>query len=293
MASKLPAFLKLTKPTISLLVIITGATALVMEGSLVDQPVRFILVLLGLFMASGSANAMNQYFERDIDKRMTRTARKRPLANGTLKPGEALVFAVSIGILGVGLFAYAFNLLSAALAGATILFYAFFYTLYLKPRTSWNIVIGGAAGAMGPVIAWAAATGSLALTPWLLFAVIFFWTPPHFWALAYCLKEDYKAVSYPMMPLVAGDDETLRQMLWYTVVTVGITLGLMFVGVGLLYVLLATGLGALFLYYTWHLMRTRQTRDAWGLFGYSIVYLLVLFVALMIDARFLYQPWLT
>jgi len=293
LASKLPAYLKLTKPTISLLVIITGATALVMEGSLVGDPVNFILVLLGLFMASGSANALNQYFERDIDKRMTRTARKRPLANGTLQPRAALIFAVTIGVLGVALFVVVFNWLSAALAAGTILFYAFFYTLYLKPRTSWNIVIGGAAGAMGPLIAWAAATGSLAWTPWLLFAVIFFWTPPHFWALAYCLKEDYKAVSYPMMPLVAGDDHTLWQMMWYTVDTVAITLGLMFVGVGLLYLLLATGLGALFLYYCWHLMKTREKRDAWGLFGYSIVYLLVLFVGLMIDARFPIQPWLT
>jgi protoheme IX farnesyltransferase len=291
LASKLPAFLKLTKPTISLLVIITGATALVMEGSFVSDPLRFTLVLLGLFLASGSANALNQYFERDIDKRMTRTARKRPIANGTLKPSEALVFAVSIGILGVGLFAYAFNLLSAALAAGTILFYAFYYTLYLKPRTPWNIVIGGAAGAMGPLIAWAAAAGTLTMTPWLLFAVIFFWTPPHFWALALCLKEDYKAVRYPMMPLVAGDEETLRQMLWYTVVTVGLTLALFFSGVGLLYLLLAAGLGIGFLYLTWHLAATREKKDAWSLFGYSIVYLLVLFVGLMVDNRFMIQPW--
>jgi protoheme IX farnesyltransferase len=129
------------------------------------------------------------------------------------------------------------------------------------------------------------------MTPWLLFAVIFFWTPPHFWALALCLKEDYKAVRYPMMPLVAGDEETLRQMLWYTIVTVGLTLALFFSGVGLLYLLLAVGLGIGFVYLTWHLAVTREKKDAWSLFGFSIVYLLVLFVGLMVDNRFIIQPW--
>ena len=291
MLFRLREYFKLTKPTISLLVILTGATALVIEGSLVDQPVRFVLVLLGLFLASGSANGLNQYFERDIDKQMSRTARKRPLALGTIQPAEALILAVGVGILGVALFAIVFNWLSALMALGTILFYALFYTLYLKPRTAWNIVIGGAAGAMGPLIAWAAATGSLQIAPWLLFAIIFFWTPPHFWALAWCLKDDYRTVRYPMMPVVAGDDETMRQMMVYAVVTVALSLALVATGAGVVHIVLSLGLGAGFLWKCWLLDRTRERRDGWGLFAYSIVYLLLLFVGLMIDARWSYQPW--
>ena len=170
---KLPELLQLTKPTIMLLVVLTGAAALVLEGGLNRRPLLFAAVLLGLTLAGGSANALNQYFERDIDARMSRTRRKRPLPKGTVTPREALVFAVTIGILSIVLFAAVFNPLSAALAAATILFYGLFYTLYLKPRTHFNIVIGGAAGAMAPVIAWAAATGTLAWTPWILFAIVF------------------------------------------------------------------------------------------------------------------------
>lgn len=291
MLFRLREYLKLTKPTISLLVILTGATALVCEGSLVDQPVRFVLVLLGLFLASGSANGLNQYFERDIDKQMSRTARKRPLALGTITPAEALAFAVGVGVAGVGIFAYFFNALSALMALGTILFYALFYTLYLKPRTAMNIVIGGAAGAMGPLIAWAAATGSLQVAPWLMFAIIFFWTPPHFWALAWCLKDDYRTVRYPMMPVVATDDETMRQMMVYSIVTVVLSLALVATGAGVLYAAIALALGVVFLVKCWQLGQSRERRDGWGLFAYSIVYLLLLFVGLMIDARWSYQPW--
>ncbi|MCB2153682.1 heme o synthase [bacterium] len=290
--SSLRDYLKLTKPTIVLLVLITGATGLVMEGSLVSQPIPFLIVMVALFATAGCANALNQYFEREIDAQMPRTAKKRPLPSGRLKPGQALAFAVGIGILGVALFAIFFNWLSAALALATILFYGLFYTLYLKPRTHLNIVIGGAAGAMGPVIAWAAATDGLHLTPWLLFLVIFFWTPPHFWALAYCLKEEYTKVQYPMLPNVKGDTETLRQIFIYTVLMIGITLLLWFSGVGLLYIGAAIVLGGFFLWKAVRVMRRRERREAWGLFGYSIVYLLLLFVVMMVDAAWTVRPWM-
>ncbi|MDX1970973.1 MAG: heme o synthase [Candidatus Sumerlaeia bacterium] len=294
MKRKLLAYLTLTKPTIALLVLITGSTALFMEGSFVQEPLNFLGVLLGLFLTSGSAAAFNQYLERDIDKQMSRTAKKRPLTNGSLAPMEALVFAIVIGIVGVALFAIQFNLLSAALALVTVLFYSFFYTLWLKPRTAQNIVIGGAAGAMGPIIAWAAATNGLSLTPWVLFLIIFFWTPPHFWALAFCLKEDYKRVKYPMMPVVKSDPETLRLILIYTIITVGFTLilpVLPHVGTGLIYFIAAFVLGSIFVWLVERVRRTRQTKQAWGVFAYSIVYLLVLFLSLIVDRLVPVMVW--
>lgn len=287
----LRGYLSLTKPTIGLLVVITGAAALVMEGSLVSRPLEFILVLAGLYLAAGSASAFNMYLERDIDARMSRTAKKRPLANGSIPAHHGLVLAIAIGIVGVALFGLMFNALSAALSLLTIIFYAFFYTLWLKPRTPMNIVIGGAAGAMGPIIAWAAATNGLSMTSWILFLIIFCWTPPHFWALAYCLKEDYKNVQYPMLPNVAGDTETLRQIFVYSVMTVALTLILAFFNVGVLYLTLAVLLGAGLVWLVIRVQRTRETRQAWKLFAYSIAYLLFLFVGLMIDAALPIQPW--
>jgi protoheme IX farnesyltransferase len=287
-------YLSLTKPTICLLVLITGAAALVWEGSLSHDPLAFILVMLGLFFTAGSANALNQYLERDRDKLMKRTAKRRPLPMGRIKPVHALVFAVAIGVIGVALFALRFNVLSALLSLATIIFYAFFYTLYLKPRTAQNIVIGGAAGAMGPVIAWAAATDAAGMTwvPWAMFAIIFLWTPPHFWALALCLQEDYKANPLPMMPNVAGEKSTLRQMLVYSVALVGISLSLAWAQAGLVYIIVAVITGGLFLWKSVLSLQQQTTRQYWGLFGYSIVYLFALFIAMMVDVAWKFPlPW--
>jgi protoheme IX farnesyltransferase len=164
------------------------------------------------------------------------------------------------------------------------LFYSFFYTLWLKPRTHQNIVIGGAAGAMGPVIAWAAASGSLEMTPAILFLIIFFWTPPHFWALALCLKEDYQKVKIPMLPVVKGDKETHKQILIYTLALFVISLGLLLVKAGLLYLLAALILGILFVWKAIWAWKKQSTKYSWGLFGYSILYLFILFVMIIIDA---------
>jgi heme o synthase len=280
----LPELVQLTKPTIMLLVVLTGAAALVLEGRFVHQPLSFAVVLLALTLAGGSANALNQYFERDIDARMSRTRKKRPLPKGTVTPREALVFAVTIGMASVAIFAAIFNPLSAALAAATILFYGLFYTLYLKPRTHFNIVIGGAAGAMAPVIAWAAATGGMAWTPWILFAIVFLWTPPHFWALALCVKRDYEAVKLPMLPVIKGDGETRRQILLYTLVTVAISLALLLVAAGVVYLLAALVLGYFFTTKAFRVWRARDNAQAWGLFKYSIIYLMTLFVAMIADS---------
>ena len=277
-------YLMLTKPSIMLLVIVTGATALFVEKSLLQRPLDFFLIMLGLYLTGGAANAFNQYFERDIDARMQRTSKRRPLPMGQLTSLSAFWFALITGTLGVLLFAVFFNLLSAAFALGTILFYSFFYTLWLKPNTHQNIVIGGAAGAMAPIIAWAAATGGLSLAPIILFLIIFFWTPPHFWALALCLKDDYRAANLPMLPVVKGDSETLKQIFYYTLALVGISLSMLFVKAGWFYLLVAAITGGLFIVKAYKVKQHPSLTLERGLFGYSILYLFVLFLAISIDA---------
>jgi heme o synthase len=276
--------LQLTKPEIMLLVILTGAAAVVIEGTLFRDALRFAAIILGLGMAGGSANALNQYFEREIDARMSRTRRKRPLPLGKVSPNEALAFAVSLGAAAVLLFGLMFNLLSALLAAGTILFYSLYYTLYLKPRTHLNIVIGGAAGAMAPVIAWAAITGTVSWTAGILFLIVFMWTPPHFWSLALCLKRDYEAVSMPMLPVVKGDTETKRQIILYTIWLLAVSLILPLVGAGVLYICAAIGLGGGFVWKAIQTYRQTENGPAWGLFKYSIVYLMGLFTAMIADS---------
>lgn len=277
-------YIQLTKPTIMLLVIFTGATALVAEGSLLSQPGRFALVLLALYLTGGCANALNQYFERDIDAKMTRTANRRPLPMERMTSRHALIFSITIGVIGVAIFAVFFNWLSAAMSVATILFYSLFYTLWLKPNTVQNIVIGGVAGAMAPVGAWAAATGGTAVLPWLMFLIVFLWTPPHFWALALFCKDDYVRAQLPMMPVVKGDASTLRQIVAYSFIVVAASFAVMFYGGGWLYAIAAAILGAWFLVKAIDAQRKQSEKTARGLFGYSIVYLFALFTAIIVDS---------
>ena len=283
MLTRLGYYIQLTKPTIMLLVLFTGGTALVMEGSLLHDPLKFLLVLVGLYLTGGSANALNQYFEREIDAKMERTARRRPLPLHFLGPREALIFAITIGLIGVILFGVFFNWLTAAMSLATLLFYALFYTLFLKPHTWHNIVIGGAAGAMAPVGAWAAATGQTAVAPWLLFLIIFLWTPPHFWALALYCKEDYIKARLPMLPVIKGDDATFRQILIYTYALILVSLAVFAVGAGWFYLVVALGLGGYLLKKALVARRLKTVPAMRGLFGFSIVYLFGLFLALIAD----------
>jgi protoheme IX farnesyltransferase len=278
-------YIQLTKPRIVLLVIVTAVAGLVVEGSLLHHPARFAVILLAITMTAGSANAFNQYFERDLDATMTRTRLKRPLPRHRVPVRGALAFAIGVGAASVILLAVAANALSAALALATIVFYGFYYTLWLKPRTVHNIVIGGAAGAMGPVIAWAAASGTIALPPVLMFLVIFLWTPPHFWALALCVQDDYRKTGIPMLPIVKGEAETYRQIELYTIGLVALTLAMPFLNSGgAIFGVAALLLGAVFVWKSWTAKRSMTTRSAWQVFGYSIVYLFVLFVAIIVDA---------
>ncbi len=270
-----------------LLVLITGTAALVLEKSFASKPVDFILVLLGLFLTGGSANALNQYFERDIDALMSRTKRRRPLPLKKLGDQEALFFAIFIGIAGVLLFLFRFNGLSALLALFTIIFYGFFYTLWLKPNTSQNIVIGGIAGAMAPVIGWAASANTLfTFEPWLLFLIIFLWTPPHFWALALYLKDDYQKVNLPMLPITKGDEFTIKQMYYYTILMVVISMSLALFNSGVVYLIIATVLGGIFLKKLNDLKHNRNSGLEQSLFRYSIIYLLAVFMTIIIEGMF-------
>jgi protoheme IX farnesyltransferase len=276
-------YLQLTKPSIMLLVIITGATALIIEGSLLHEPFRFLLVLLSLYLTGGSANALNQYFERDIDARMSRTSKRRPLPQGMIKPSRALFFSIGIGVTGVLIFGFVFNWLTALLSLATILFYSLFYTLLLKPNTTQNIVIGGIAGAMAPVGAWAAATGRMDIVPWILFLIVFLWTPPHFWALALFYKEDYHISNLPMLPVVKGDDVTLQQIVVYSILMVISSLLFFIFQAGWFYLIIASATGIRFVFKSIQAKKYRTEKHFRGLFGYSIAYLFILFIAMVID----------
>jgi len=287
-SKKISYYFQLTKPSIMLLVIITGATALFMEGSLIGQPIKFFLVLFTLYLTGGSANGLNQYFERDIDSLMERTKNRRPLPLGRIPATNALIFSITIGIIGVLMFGLIFNWLTAILSLATILFYSLFYTLYLKPNSKHNIVIGGIAGAMAPVGAWTAATGEFALAPWILFLIIFLWTPPHFWALASFRKDDYKKTGLPMLPVVKGIDYTMKQIVIYTIILVAVTISLYLVYSSLIYLAVAIISGIIFLKKSYRAKREQSVKQLKGLFGYSILYLFAIFFTIIIETSLTY-----
>jgi protoheme IX farnesyltransferase len=277
------SYFQLTKPTIMLLVVLSGAVALFIEGSLLIEPLRCCAILLAVYLTGGCANALNQYFERDIDAKMTRTQKRRPLPQGKIQPTNALIFIVAIGAIGVLIFGLMFNWLSAMLSLGTILFYGFFYTLWLKPNTPQNIVIGGAAGAMAPIGVWAGVTGEIALEPMLVFLIVFLWTPPHFWALALYCKDDYIKAELPMMPVVKGERETVKQMFTYSLLTVLASLWLAVIHDGWIYDVAAVLLGAMFIKRNWEILQSYSEQSARKLFFFSIAYLFGLFAALILD----------
>jgi protoheme IX farnesyltransferase len=260
----------------------TGGVALVLEGSFLNQPLKFGLFLVGLYLTGGCANSLNQFFERDIDAKMTRTAANRPLPMGLLTKRQALLFSIGIGSSGVILLAVTFNLLTGLLAVATILFYSLVYTLWLKPGTSENIVIGGIAGAMAPVGAWTAATGTVALMPWIMFLIVFLWTPPHFWSLALRFRDDYDRSELPMLPNVKGEKITLRRIFLYSLGLFVASLLPLAVNFSWLYLTTAVGLGLVFVYKAFRCMEDRNPKEIWGLFKYSIFYLFSIFCCLII-----------
>ena len=281
--TRVGAYVALTKPRIiELLLITTLPTMIVAQRGL--PPVWLMAAtLLGGALAAGGANAINMFVDRDIDKLMHRTA-KRPLVTGAVTPRNALIFAVTLEVVAfVELWGWV-NLLSAVLAISATLFYVFVYTLWLKRTSSQNIVIGGAAGAVPVLVGWAEVTDSLSWTPVVMFAIIFVWTPPHFWALAVKYKDDYQAASVPMLPAVATFRRTAREILVYSVILVGVSLLLAAVAkLGVLYVVGASVLGAVFIVMAVRLWRRATPKAAMQLFSYSITYLTLLFVVMAVD----------
>jgi len=277
------AYFRLTKPRIVGLLVVTTVPAMILaEGGMPSLWLIVATVLGGSVVAAG-ANAMNMYFDRDIDQLMRRT-QDRPLPAGQVEPERAALFGLLLGAGGFVFLNLTVNPLAAVLTIAAFAFYVFVYTLLLKRNTSLNIVIGGAAGAMPPVIGWAAVTDEISLSAIVMFAIVTAWTPPHFWALSLNYAGDYKRAGIPMLPVVAGPEETRRQILLYSVVLVITSLLLTTIGVaGYLYLAFAAALGVGFLYYAARLWRDGSARNSMALFRYSMLYLALLFAAIAVD----------
>ncbi len=280
---RIRGYIALTKPRIIELLLVTTVPTMVVAERGLPSLWLVVATVLGGTLSAGGANAINMYVDRDIDRLMQRT-QNRPLVTGVMQPRSALIFAVAIEIIAfVWLWAFV-NLLSAVLAVSACLFYVFVYTLWLKRTSKSNIVIGGAAGAAPVLIGWSAVTNSLDWAPVVLFAVIFYWTPPHFWALAIKYKDDYQAADVPMLPVVASLRTTAIRILVYTLVLWALTLLFAPVaGMGLLYTVCAVVLGAIFTAMAVSVLRTPTTAKAMALFGYSITYVTLLFAAMAVD----------
>ena len=274
----------LTKPRIISLLLVTTVAPMFVAGD--PSWGLVLLVTVGGYLMAGGANAVNMYLDRDIDDRMSRT-RQRPIPSGRLGASSVLAFGVALAAAATWLFAFYANLLTAALALAGFYFYVFVYTRWLKRSTPQNIVIGGAAGAFPPLVGWAAVTGRVDLAAIYLFLIVFYWTPPHFWALALLKQTDYGRAGVPMAPLVWGERETMDQMLWYTLILIPLSvLPAAFGAFGLLYFASALALGLVLL---WSVVRVRRAADwvkpAWWTYKFSLLYLALLFVAMVVDRQ--------
>jgi protoheme IX farnesyltransferase len=283
-AATFGAYVRLTKPRVIELLLVTAVPPMFLAQQGVP-PWRLVLaVVVGGALAAGGANTINCWIERDRDQLMRRT-HGRPLPQGEIPPAHALFFGIALNVVAFALLASVANLLAAVLTMSATLFYVFVYTLWLKPRTVQNIVIGGAAGAVPVLVGWASVRDSLAAPAWILFAVVFFWTPAHFWALALKYRDDYAAAGIPMLPVVRGIEETTRQIAAYATVTVALTFALTVTGeVGRFYAVAVLVLGVLFVGRAVALRRTPTPTAAIKFFGWSNVYLMLVFVAVAVDA---------
>ena len=277
-------FLNVTKPIIVVLLLITTYAGMVVGARSLPPWQLAFWTLLGGALAAGGSGALNQYIDREVDQHMTRTAR-RPIAAGRMTPAEGFALGLSMLVGSFYILAGYVNLLAALLALGGMIYYVIVYSLWLKHATVQNIVIGGGAGAIPPLVGWAAATGSLSIPAFLLFAVIFLWTPPHFWALALIKRRDYARAGVPMLPNVRGARTTRNQILIYTLELVALTLLLPVLGLGgVVFLVLAAVLGAALLYSAWKVWKVGGNKIAWGMYRYSSLYLALLFAALVVDA---------
>jgi protoheme IX farnesyltransferase len=276
-------YFEMTKPKVQSLLLFTTVTTMYVAG---DPSLGLVaLTCLGGALSAGGAGAINHALDRDLDRVMKRTA-DRPVASGRVSVGAALAYGAVLGVASVVLLAVAVNPLAAALSLAGLLGYVLVYTVWLKRRTPQNIVIGGAAGAVPPLVAWAAVTGELAGTPLYLFAIVFFWTPPHFWSLSLLMKDDYARAGVPMLPVVRGEKETRRQILLYTLLLYAVSQLPFCAGAfGATYLVCSVLLGAAFIHGAYRLMRNPARRTALRLYLFSLAYLALLFGAMVADAR--------
>ncbi len=282
--SLLRDFISLTKPRIISLLLVTTIMPMFAAGT--PTLVQVLLVAVGGYLMAGGANAVNMYLDRDIDDLMSRT-RRRPIPSGRMAPIAVLAFGIALATAATALFAAYVNILSAVLALGGFYVYVLVYTRWLKRNSPQNIVIGGAAGAFPPLVGWAAVSGTLDLSAVLLFLIIFYWTPPHFWALALLKKREYGRAGVPMAPVIWGERETMDQMLWYTLILLPLTLLPAVTGAfGIVYFVCALILGVALLV---GVLRVRRAKDwtmpAWSVYKFSLVYLALLFVAMAVDRR--------
>jgi protoheme IX farnesyltransferase len=280
------SYTQLTKPRIIVLLLITTAGSMWIAAKGQVDPFLLVITLLGGTLASASANAINCLYDRDIDYDMERT-RHRPLPSGRIQPRDALIFAITLAILSFTLLTVFANLLSACLAMSGIVTYVLVYTHWLKRHSTQNIVIGGAAGAIPPLVGWAAVTGELSWAAWVFFAIVFLWTPPHFWALAMMIRQDYEKVGVPMLPVVSGQVTTAKQIWIYTLLMLPATLLLVYPlhVMGLFYTIAAFVLGGIFLMKAWSLLENPLDQAAArSLFKYSIFYMMLLSAGMAVDS---------
>jgi len=274
-------YAELTKPRLLPLVLVTGLPALAMAAGEWPAPTEMGLVLLGIGLAAAAANTFNAYIERDLDKEMERT-RDRPLPAGRLAPRAALLFGFALTGVSTLILVESGGAMAAGLGLATILFYVFVYTIWLKPRSAWNAVIGGAAGAAAPLIADASVNGTVGAPGLVLFAIVFFWQPPHVWAIALFRKDEYARAGFPVLPNVIGEHPTRWRMFWYTLALVPVTLAPVALGLsGTLYLLVALAANAWFLSHAVRVLRERTPEAARGMFFASLGYLFALFAAMI------------
>jgi heme o synthase len=280
---KVADYIAMTKPRVQSLLLFTTVATMYVAGE--PSPGLVALTCLGGALSAGGAGAINHYLDRDIDARMKRTA-DRPVPSGRVRPGAALAYGVTLGVASFVLLALAVNPLAAALALSGLLGYVLVYTLWLKRRTPQNIVIGGAAGAVPPLVAWAATTGGLDWTPVYLFAIVFYWTPPHFWSLSLLMRDEYEAAGVPMLPVVRGERETRRHVLLYSLLLYAVT-QLPFCAGAFdgIYLVASMALGAAFIGGSVLLYRRADRRSALRLYLFSLAYLALLFAAMVADAR--------
>lgn len=279
------SYWQLTKPRIIVLLLITTAGSMWMASQGQVDPLLLVVTLLGGTLAAASANAINCLYDRDIDYEMERT-RHRPLPSGRIQPRDALIFAIALAVLSFTLLTVFANLLSACLAMSGIVAYVLVYTHWLKRHSTQNIVIGGVAGAIPPLVGWAAVTGELSWAAWAFFAIIFLWTPPHFWALAMMIEKDYAKVGVPMLPVVSGQVNTAKQIWVYTLIMLPATLLLAYPlhVLGLFYTIVAVLLGTIFLTKAWSLLENPMDQGAArSLFKYSILYMMLLSAGMAVD----------